>query len=223
MSWGGKRKGAGRPTDKPNRQKFQYKLDPEVAEQFRTYCYFLRVPLSTTLESLMEKWILDHLDDLEAYNKEMEGLSGKEFLRWYKKHPTKPDNVALLETAKFRRDFLANSHRDKSKELEWEIAATRRQAEREAKQEHEQKMRRFPGVVASGFKLLLTNKGMQPEQITAADILDISGGAEFYTVQEVEEALSKLRDAGHLERIVQEVVAATEKARKPDFDQSPTS
>jgi hypothetical protein len=34
MSRGGKRKGAGRPTDKPNRERFQYKLDAEIAEQF---------------------------------------------------------------------------------------------------------------------------------------------------------------------------------------------
>jgi hypothetical protein len=58
MSWGGKRAGAGRKTDKPNRRRnVQCRLDGELFEVFTFYCRLLELNRSTTLEHLMETWI----------------------------------------------------------------------------------------------------------------------------------------------------------------------
>jgi hypothetical protein len=197
MSRGGRRKGAGRPTDKPNREKFQYKLDPEIAKDFALWCRALRVPLNTTLESLMKRWTLDHVEDMRLRNNEMESFSGEELLRWYKAHPTRSANLSQLASAKVLRE-------------------AERKISREAEQEHEEKMDRLRGLAASACIFVFKKKGLKPEQITAAGIRDLLGIADRCTVAEMEEALAQLRASGDLEQIQRELPRKQPKRSKKE-------
>jgi hypothetical protein len=117
MPRGGQRKGTGRPTDKPFRERFQYRLDPETAKRFALWCRSLRVPLSTTLESLMKGWTNDHLEDVQIAHWALAGLHGEELLRWYKVHPVRASNLGQLALARLRRNLTAKSEKNRQTEM----------------------------------------------------------------------------------------------------------
>ena len=77
MSWGGKRAGAGRKTDKKNRKNVQCRLDGEIFEVFTFYCSLLGLNRSTTLEHIMETWMRYFRPSVETKLKELEGSSAE--------------------------------------------------------------------------------------------------------------------------------------------------
>jgi hypothetical protein len=136
----------------------------------------------------MERWIGDHTEDVAIANRERAGLRGKKLLQWYKDHPVSPANLVQLRLSKMHRELTKAVERERGKTLP-------------------EKFDRLKGLVAAGYKFALTNKGTQPEEIAANDILQILGLEQKCTVREVEEALIQLRAAGELTRIVEEVRA----------------
>jgi hypothetical protein len=95
MSWGGKRTGAGRPTDQKGRQTFSFRLKPTVAEAFRDYCFTLSVPQSAVLEMLITEWIGVHQVEAEAAVKAL----GPD--KW--PPPARVKNLDRLNDIRFRR------------------------------------------------------------------------------------------------------------------------
>ena len=71
MSWGGKRAGAGRKTDKKTRRNVQCRLDGELFDVFSFYCHLLGLNRSTTLEHLMETWIRKYQASVEIRLKQI--------------------------------------------------------------------------------------------------------------------------------------------------------
>jgi hypothetical protein len=72
MSWGGKRAGAGRKTDKKNRRNVQCRLDGEVFDVFTFYCRLLGLNRSTTLEHIMETWLEYYQPSVQTKLKQLE-------------------------------------------------------------------------------------------------------------------------------------------------------
>jgi hypothetical protein len=84
MVHGGKRTGAGRPTDNKNRKNVHYRIDALTAEKFAAHCKDLRVPLNAVLEKLLAEW----MSETEHAHRELK----KEFF----KRPCSPDNLKDL-------------------------------------------------------------------------------------------------------------------------------
>jgi hypothetical protein len=104
MPWGGKRTGAGRPTDNKNRKNIHYRLDASTAETFATDCEYLRVPLNAVLEMLMTEWMSDQRVEIEQAHAELKVKGTKEFF----KRPCSPDNLEHLNKIRAdRRQKLA--------------------------------------------------------------------------------------------------------------------
>jgi hypothetical protein len=92
MPWGGKRTGAGRPTDNKNRKNNHYRVDASTAEKFATSCKYLRVPLNAVLEMLMTEWMSDQRVEIEQARAELK-MKGIEI---FFKRPCSPDNLEHL-------------------------------------------------------------------------------------------------------------------------------
>jgi hypothetical protein len=73
MSWGGKRIGAGRKTDKKNRKNVQCRLDGAIFEVFTFYCRVLGLNRSTTLEHIMETWMRHYQPSVQTKLQQLEG------------------------------------------------------------------------------------------------------------------------------------------------------
>jgi hypothetical protein len=54
---GGKRVGAGRKTDDPDRKPVQYKINAPLAVAFSDTCQARNVAINATLEKLMRAWL----------------------------------------------------------------------------------------------------------------------------------------------------------------------
>jgi hypothetical protein len=92
---GGKRTGAGRPTDNKNRKNVHYRIDAATAEKFVERCKYLRVPLNAVLECLVAEWMYDMRFELKGPAKFLEP-------------PVWPDNLKdLMKKRDERRQILA--------------------------------------------------------------------------------------------------------------------
>jgi hypothetical protein len=187
-SWGGKRKGAGRPQAAQKRQVVSYRLDPDVVELLTTFCFYLRTPVTATMEYALKHWLEEHHEQMmDAY------------------HEFMADKPAFMKCPVLNANLETLKQKDKVRYvregMDQFIKGMRAVQPPSPDTERHGKLKALVGS-ACGF--LITNQNKDPRTATPQEILDVLGIHDRCTVAEIAEAFAELSAEGHIDRIIRE-------------------